>query len=268
MLKTTFISAIILICGWFYFKYFEIRSIYFPTKPIEFYPKEIGLSYEDIFFKAEDNVLLNGWFIPKERPRGTLIFCHGNAGNISHRLEFIKMFYDLGLSVFIFDYRGYGKSKGSPTEKGTYLDAKAAYYYVLSRNDIDKEKIIIYGESLGSALAVNLAKNVKAKLLVTFGCFTRTEDMAKRIYPFLPLWLVVSMKYDSLSKIKDIKIPKLIIHSRNDEIVPFDLGKKLFEEAAMPKEFYVMRGGHNDAVLINKEEFLKRIDEFFKKYGV
>ncbi|MBM3253229.1 MAG: alpha/beta hydrolase [Candidatus Omnitrophica bacterium] len=265
---TIFILLIILACGWFYFRYFEIRSIYFPIGPIEFTPKEVGLLYEDIFFKTKDNKLLNGWFVPKDSSRGTIIFCHGNAGNISHRLEFIKMFHNLGLSVFIFDYRGYGKSKGTPTEKGTYLDAEASYGYVSSRSDIDKEKIIIYGESLGSAVAVDLATNVNAKVLITFGCFTRTEDMAKRIYPFLPLWLMVSMKYDSLYKIKGIKIPKLIIHSQNDEIVPFDLGKKVFKEAPEPKEFYMMRGGHNDAILINREEFLERIDEFLRKNGV
>ncbi len=268
MLVKILIISVILACGWTCFRYFEIKSIYFPIKAIEFIPTELDLSYEDIFFKTKDNILLNGWFVPSQRSRGILFFFHGNAGNISHRIEFVKMFHDLGLSVFIFDYRGYGKSKGSPTENGTYLDAQASYDYILSRKDISEKKIIIYGESLGSAVAVDLARKVKADALITFGCFTSTKDMARRIYPFLPLWVGVSMRYDSLSKIKEIKIPKLIIHSRNDEIVPFDMGQRLFEAAEEPKEFYIMRGGHNDSILINKDGFLKRVDEFLTKQGI
>lgn len=269
MLKIILTLSVILIGGWVYFRHFEIKNIYFPTKGIEATPQHINLSYEDIFFKTKDNILLNGWFIICPKSRATLLFCHGNGGNISHRLEFIKMFHDLGLNVFIFDYRGYGQSQGKPNEKGTYLDAQAAYDYLLSRNEVNQNKIIIYGESLGSAIAIDLVRqNIKAKALITFGGFTSIEDMARKLYPYLPLWFTVSTKYDSVSKIKDITIPKLIIHSSDDEIVPFEQGRRLFEEAAEPKEFYSIEGGHNEAMLINQQRCLKRIDEFLAKYGI
>ena len=135
-------------------RWFEWSNIYFPYKFVEANPKDIGLSYEDVYFETSDGAKLNGWFIPaKAPPRATVIFCHGNAGNISHRLDIIRMLNSLGLNIFIFDYRGYGRSRGWPTEKGTYLDLEAAHEYVLNRDDIDKEKIIVYGKSLGGAVA-------------------------------------------------------------------------------------------------------------------
>ena len=268
MLKLFLTVFFFSIFGYLYFRYFEVKSIYFPTKQIEFYPKDIDLDYEEISFNTKDNVSLNGWFIPGKRPRATLIFCHGNAGNISNRLEFIRLFNSINLNIFIFDYRGYGKSKGSPNEKGTYLDVRAAYEYVCSRDDVDKNKVIVYGESLGGAVAIDLAKDQEDLMaLITFGSFSSTKDMAKAVYPFLPIWFMVSMKYDNISKVKDIKIPKLIAHGANDEIVPFKQGEALFKEAANPKEFLVLRGGHNDAILIEQGEFLKKVDEFLTKYG-
>lgn len=250
-----------------YLKYYEKKGIYFPIKKIEFSPSDIGLRYEDIYFTTEDGIRLNGWFIPAVNPRATLLYCHGNAGNIGHRLEVIEIFNRLNLNAFIFDYRGYGRSGGVPSESGLYKDSEAAYDYLVEREDIERDKIIAFGKSLGANVAINLASKRNFALLIAYGGFTCTYDMGRRIFPFLPLfkWLV-TVKYDAKALIKDIHTPKLIIHSIDDEIIPFELGKRLFEAASRPKEFYPMRGGHNEAILLNREEFSSRIKTFLKEY--
>ncbi len=279
MLKTILFIIIFLILGKVYFKWFERRNIYFPSERIEYTPEQIFLKYEDISFKTKDNCLLNGWFVPAGKKAGqtvpglenpTLIFCHGNAGNIGDRIEFLRIFYNLGLNVFIFDYRGYGQSQGCPSEEGTYLDTCAAYDYICSRPDIDKGKIIVYGESLGAAMAIDLAvhKDINLKAVIIYGGFSSTKDMARAIYPFLPLWRLVSIKYDSLSKIKDVTIPKLILHGTYDEIVPFNQGEKLFQAAVEPKEFVSLEGTHNDAILVQENKFSEKIQEFLKRYNI
>jgi len=249
-----------------YLRYFEKKGIYYPTKEIESTPINVGLKYGDVFFDTDDGLKLNGWFIPAENPRGTLLFCHGNAGNISHRIEIIKIFNRLNLNVFIFDYRGYGKSQGSPTEVGLYRDTQAAYKYLLSRKNINKETIVIYGKSIGANVAIDLASKVKAAALISESGFSSAYDMGKKLFPYLPVKWIITVKYNALTKIKNIPIPKLIIHSQDDEIVPFKLGKKLFEAALAPKEFYHMRGGHNEAIFMAREEYSVQINNFLSKY--
>src|SRR3989338_8252569 len=139
-----------------YVRYIERKTIFFPSREIEYTPKELGLEFEEVFFKTKDNLELWGWFLPAQDTQYNLLFCHGNAGNISHRIEKLRFFHDLGLNIFIFDYRGYGKSKGQPSEKGLYRDAKAAYDYLLSMN-IKPDQIIGYGESLGGTVIIDLA---------------------------------------------------------------------------------------------------------------
>lgn len=265
MIKWILTIVSFLIAGFIYLRYFERSNIYFPTRIIEAAPAHCGLEYEDIFFKTEDGVELNGWFVPAKETKATLIFCHGNGGNISHRLEIIKLFHEMGLNVFIFDYRGYGKSKGRPSEKGTYSDALAAYRFVCSRKNLRKIPVVLYGKSLGAVIAIDLATKADVEALIIDSAFTSVLDMAKELYPFLPSKLI-SMRYDALSKIASIEIPKLIIHSRDDEIVPFHHGEKLFQTAGEPKEFYLMRGGHNDAMFLSSEEYQARIEIFLSKY--
>ncbi|MBL7198047.1 MAG: alpha/beta hydrolase [Candidatus Omnitrophica bacterium] len=249
-----------------YLKYFERKGIYYPTKGIEFTPTHIGLKYEDVFFNTDDGLKLNGWFIPAENPRATLLFCHGNAGNISHRIEIIEIFNKLELNVFIFDYRGYGRSQGSPSEEGLYRDAQAAYKYLLNRENIKKGAIVIYGKSIGANVAIDLASKVKPACLISESGFSSAYDMAKKLFPYLPIKWIITIKYDALTKIKNIPIPKLIIHSQDDEIIPFRLGKKLFDAAVQPKEFYQMRGGHNEAIFMAREEYGVKINNFLSRY--
>ena len=227
------------------------------------------MEYEDVYFTTSDGVKLNGWFIPAPiEPAGTIIYCHGNAGNISHRLEILKMLNNLGVNVLIFDYRGYGKSKGSPSEKGTYLDALAAYEYISVRPDVDVNRITVYGRSLGGAVATDLAANADVRAIIIDSAFTSASDMAKEIYSFLPISSFMSIKYDTLSKVADLDMPKLVIHSEDDEIVPFAHGEKIFATAGQPKEFYSARGGHNDGIILYMDQYQDRVGEFLRKNGM
>ncbi len=257
-----FIGIIILL--FFSIRHLEQKNLFFPFREIETKPNDIGLDYEDITVTTKDAVRLVGWFVPSKMHRATLIFCHGNAGNIGHRIEKIKIFNELNLDVLIFDYRGYGMSTGSPSEDGLYLDAEAAYDYLVNAKKISPSGIIVYGESLGGAVAVDLASKYEVGGIIIEGGFTSVKDMAKKIFPFIPTF-VYANKFDSLQKIKNVKYPKLILHSIDDEIVPFEFGKKLFVAALEPKEFVELRGGHNDAFLASKEIFRSRIDLFVNR---
>lgn len=260
-MKAIIILTGILIVLFFFIRNLEQRNLYFPFRELESNPKDIGLDYEDVIVTTKDMVQINGWFIPSKTALATLIFCHGNAGNISHRMEKIKIFNELNLDVLIFDYRGYGISKGRPSEKGLYLDAEGAYNYLVNKKRVPPVKTIVYGESLGSAVALDLAGKHEVGGIIIEGGFTSVKDMARRIFPFIPAFIYAS-RFDSLDKIRDVKAPKLIFHSIDDEIIPFKFGKELFIAAAEPKEFVELRGGHNDAFLTSKEIFIREIDSF------
>ena len=249
----------------FYIKYLENNGIYYPIKDIGFYPSSIGLSYEETDITTEDGCNINGWFIPYPNAKYTLLFCHGNAGNIGDRIDKLDLLRRIGLNIFIVDYRGYGKSQGRPFENGFYLDAQAAYNYLLNTHNIKSEQIILYGESLGTAVVIDLASKKKVRAVIVEGAFSRGRDMAVKIYPFLPAFLF-SNSFDSIRKITKINVPKLFIHSRNDEVVPFALASKLYNTAGEPKEFVEIIGGHNTAFLDSKEKYVSAIALFIEKF--
>jgi len=254
-----------LVLGLLWFRYFEWKSIFFPTREIFDTPKAFGFDYEDIYIKTEDGQTINAWFIPaKNNTNLTILFSHGNGGNISHRIDKITILRNLGLNVFIYDYRGYGKSQGKPSEEGIYLDIQAAYNYLIKEKGLKPDDIIAYGESLGAAVNVNLASQVKLKALILEGIFSNAKDMSKEVYPFLPVFLIRS-KFDSLSKIKQITMPKLFIHSKDDEIVPIHLSKKLFNAAPGEKTFTTIAGGHNTCHIDSQDEYIKSIASFVEK---
>lgn len=256
------LTAVILAFG--YIKYLESRSVFFPTKNIEFTPEFINLPFEDIYIETEDKLKINGWFIPYGGAKYTVLLCHGNAGNIADRLDKISLLHRLGVNIFIIDYRGYGKSQGRPSESGIYLDAKRAYDYLINSRNIRPENIILYGESLGGAVAINLASEVKIAGLILEGAFSKGRDMAKKIYPFLPP-LLFSNKFDSLIKIKKIEAAKLFIHSKDDEIVPFALAQKLYNTAKEPKRLVEVAGSHNNAFLDSQQTFFSSIAAFIRE---
>jgi hypothetical protein len=241
----------------------ESRSLFFPSKRIEHTPATAGLEFTDTFFKTKDNKTINGWFIPAKDSEFTILFFHGNGGNISHRLDKIKILNNIGLNVFIIDYRGYGKSQGKPSEKGVYLDASAAYDYLVKILGVGPDSIIVYGESLGGAVAIELCTKVTAKGLIIEETFTSIRDMAKIIYPYFPS-VFVADRFNSLTRAGKISIPKLFIHSRNDDIVPFSLGEKLYKKAREPKHLVVISGGHNNAFLESEQDYTGYVKNFVK----
>jgi len=263
VLKIALIASITIGVLLLFLRYIETRTLFYPTKEIQAFPDRANLGYKDVYFKTSDNVKIDGWFIPCKDSTFTILFCHGNAGNISHRIEKMKFFNELGCSVFIIDYRGYGKSEGKPSETGFYKDAEAAYKYLLSQG-ISTEQIIGYGESIGGAVIVDLASREKMKAIILDSTLTSVRDMIKSTYSFVPYW-VFSSRFDSESKIKLIKVSKLIIHSINDEIVPFQLGTKLYETAPEPKEFLQIYGGHNSNFYESKDLLRKKIGDYIDK---
>ncbi|MFA5059592.1 MAG: alpha/beta hydrolase [Candidatus Omnitrophota bacterium] len=256
------IAVFILLVG--FVRYFEANSIFHPTTEMPVNPNLIGFDYEDVYFKTQDNLLLNGWFIKSPGALTTVLFFHGNAGNISHRLEKIVLFRQLGLNTFIIDYRGYGKSEGKPTEEGIYKDASAALDYLSTRDDINRNRLIVYGDSLGGVVAVDLASRKKVAALIVDSSFPSAADVSKTIFPFIPSFFLRT-KMDSAKKVKQVTIPKLFIHSTNDEIIPFALGKKLFDLAGSPKEFLSITGGHNTNHIDSHDVLIKNITQFLKK---
>ncbi|HDH04240.1 MAG TPA: alpha/beta hydrolase [Nitrospirae bacterium] len=242
-------------------RFLEKKSLYFPLQKIESTPQDTGLDYEEVFVTTKDGVQISAWFIPSGEPRATILFSHGNGGNISHRIEKMKTLNDLDLNIFIFDYRGYGMSKGNPSEEGLYLDAEAAYDYLVNEKKIPAGKIIGYGESLGGAVIIDLAGKRELGGVIIEGSFSSIRDMAKKYFPFIPPFVFKS-SFNSFEKIKSIKSPKLHFHAVSDETVPFELGKKLFDNALEPKEFVLLQGGHNDSFLISQDVFITGIDLF------
>lgn len=244
-----------------YFLWVEQKSLYYPDKTINETPRDINVKYEDVYFQTEDGEKINGWFIPGSL-KTTILFCHGNAGNMSHRLHRVKFFHDMGFNVLLFDYRGYGKSTGKPSEKGLYKDTIAAYDYLREEKGIEDVDIIAYGKSLGGAMAADLCLNRKVKTLVIESTFSSVTDCAKEIYPFLPASLIVTQKYDTESKIGEINIPKLILHGRNDEIINFKHAEVIYNAANEPKEFIAFWGGHNDDVYVTSNDYKIKFKEF------
>ena len=233
---------------WAYLRYFEWRNVYYPSHDMQGTPADLGLAFDDVTFISEDGRLLHGWWIPHDHPRGTIIHCHGNAGNISDRGEMAADLHRLGVNVFLFDYRGYGESRGLPTEQGTYRDARAAYEVVRARYaDVENPPVIVHGQSLGGAVAIQLALDKPVRALIIESTFTSTVDMGRYLYPLLPVSLFCRFRYDSAAKVPQLRIPKLFVHSPQDDTVPYVLGRKLFDAAAEPKKFVELRGGHNES---------------------
>ncbi len=243
--------------------YFSQASlIYYPAREHIAHPRQVGLDYEPVSFRTEDGLALSGWYVPAVPERAVLLFLHGNAGNISHRLSSLQIFNHLGLSTLIFDYRGYGQSEGQPDEAGTYRDAQAAWRYLVETRGHDPRHIVYFGRSLGAAVASYLAASRPPRALIIESAFTSMPDLAARFYPFMPVRWLSRFHYSTRDQVVRIDAPLLIIHSRGDEIVPFEHGRLLFEMARPPKQFLELQGGHNDAFLISGERYVDGLNDF------
>ncbi|MBL1140982.1 MAG: alpha/beta hydrolase [Proteobacteria bacterium] len=266
-LKRLFLSLIfILLSTWLslniMFHFFQSNFIYFPDNTVVTTPDYLSLDYEDLTLKTNDGIELNAWWIPNPNARATLLFFHGNAGNISHRLGSINIFHKLGLSVFIIDYRGYGKSTGKPTEKGTYIDAETAWNYLIKEKNVKPDNIIIFGRSLGGAIAAWLAEKHQATGLIIESSFTSIAEIGKHYYPYLPTSLLARIKYPSINRMQNIHSPVLVIHSATDEIVPYKFGQDLFNAANEPKTFLDIQGNHNDGYMFSGNTYINGLNHF------
>jgi len=239
-----------------------------PGRALTASPTDIGLAYEDVSLATRDEEVLHGWYIPATDPIGVVLFFHGNAGNISHRLDSIEIFHELDLDVLIIDYRGYGQSSGKTSERGTYLDAQTAWDYLVDKRGIAPEKIVIFGRSLGGAVASWLAARTTPGAVILESCFTSGPDMADRLYPFLPVRLITRLKYPVKDYVKHVSSPLLVIHSQQDEIIPFDMGQSIFAAAPEPKEMLALSGDHNGGFLLNRNQYLAAIGKFLDQYLV
>jgi fermentation-respiration switch protein FrsA (DUF1100 family) len=241
----------------------EQLFVYYPTRQIRSTPRDAGLEYRDIYLVTDDRIRIHGWFIPCENAIVTLLVFHGNGGNIGDRVVWFEMLHSLGVHVMAIDYRGYGLSEGEPFEEGLYRDAHAACDWWERERKPAGEKLILFGESLGGAVAVHLAANVSPDALILQSTFTSARDMAKTMFPLGLLQPFVNVHFDSAKVIAGIRCPKLIIHGTDDSIVPFRLGETLFNLASSPKEFYAVPGaGHNDLPWVGGAEYQRRIESF------
>jgi len=253
----------VLLCVFLYLM--QPRLLYYPNLPgrkLTASPADIGLDYETVSLVTADNIRLHGWFVYAPRQRGTLLFFHGNAGNISHRLDSLRIFTRLGLSTLIIDYRGYGESEGNISEEGTHLDGEAAWEYLTGARGIDPRQILVFGRSLGGAVAAHLVAGRPAAGLILESSFTSVPDLAARFYPFLPVRLLSRYSYDTRKYLAQVASPVLVIHSPDDEIIPFTNGLELYDAANEPKTMLRIRGGHNEGFLASGPLYYNGLEGF------
>lgn len=238
--------------------------IFFPDPHLVATPEAVGLQYEDVYFTTEDGIRLHGWFVPAPGAKWTLLWMHGNAGNISHRLDnLLQMHQRLRLQIFLFDYRQYGQSQGTVSEPGTYLDAQAALQTLRQRPDVEPQSIILFGRSLGGAVAVEVARQTPCRALILESPFTSVADMAARVISFVPIGRLLRTRYDSLGKIPQVTAPLFVLHGDRDEVVPFEQGRRLYDAANEPKTFYTIVGAsHNDTYLVGGAPYWQAWERF------
>jgi fermentation-respiration switch protein FrsA (DUF1100 family) len=245
---------------------FQERLIYFPERQLIATPMDAALQYEDVHLTTSDGVLLHGWYVPADNQQAVLLYFHGNGGNISHRIEALLQFHRIGLSTLIIDYRGYGRSEGEPGESGTYKDAEAAWRYLVVDRKINPGTIVLLGRSLGGAVAAYLASRESPRALILESTFTSIPDRGAELYPYFPVRLLSRFRYDTLNRMKEIRSPLLIVHSPEDEIVPFSHGQHLFQAANEPKEFLRIGGGHNDGFVVSAAQYERGLRDFLSRY--
>ncbi|OYQ68006.1 alpha/beta hydrolase [Pseudanabaena sp. SR411] len=254
----------------------QSNLVFMPSRDVIETPEILGIKFENIQITTRDNINLDTWFVPAKDNdlvgKGVILFCHGNGGNISNRISYLPIFRELGLATFLFDYRGYGKSGGSPSEEGTYADVEAAWQYLTQERQIPLQKIIIYGESLGGAIASYLAQKISqpngnnnAGGLVLASTFTSISDRAAELYPFMPIRFLSRFSYNSIDRLPSIKIPVLVIHSIDDEIIPFHHGERNFQVANPTKKLVRLRGDHNGGFLDSLETYRNGLHEFIQR---
>ena len=267
--RDAMLKALLMLAGGYVFLVAVIyllqgRLLYLPNVPgreLSMTPADVGWDYEDLSVETDDGVNLHGWFVPGQGPR-VLLFFHGNAGNISHRLESVRQFLSLGLSVLIIDYRGYGRSGGRPTEAGLYRDADAVWRYLTETRGVRPADVVVFGRSIGGSVAARLASQRQPLALIVESSFTSVPDIARELYPWLPVRWLSRLNHATRDYVRHARCPVLVVHSRDDEIIPFHHGEAIFAAAPEPRSMLVIRGTHNDAYVRDQRRYVDGLSDF------
>ena len=267
-----FVALLVIACIYLgfalYLLLWQARLVYRPARELSATPSQRGLKFEEVNFASEDRTRLHGWYVPCLSARGVILFCHGNTGNISHRLELLNILNRLHYDVFIFDYRGYGKSDGVPTELGTYQDASAAWNYLINEREKTAAQIVILGRSLGGAIAAWLAAKVDPRALILESSFRSMPLLASELYPYLPIKILTRLKYPTEQALVGVKCPLLIVHSVDDELIPFHHSQHLFDHfCGDTKELIRIRGRHDDGFLHSGLLYESGLRDFLHRYA-
>lgn len=258
--------AVVFVAATTYLYFNQKNLVFFPTRELAVTPDRLGLEYEDVFVEMPGGSSIHGWyFTPPDSTAGAsrvVLFCHGNAGNISHRLETVEMLLSLGAGVFLFDYRGYGRSQGVASEENVYADARACYTWLVNEKGFAPDEIVIFGRSLGGAVGIDLAARFRCGGLIVESSFTSAADMGKKIFPIFPVKLILKYRFDSVERIGRLSCPVLIVHSPDDDIIPYRMGKALYERANSPKRFLEISGRHNDRDYVNEPTYVEALRGF------
>lgn len=258
------ILSLVFLNGWMYLQ--QPAMIFYPMRTLEAEPTDWGMPFEDVRLTTADAVELHGWYIPAPNATRVLLFMHGNAGNISHRRDSIAIFRRLGLDVFIFDYRGYGRSQGAPDEAGLYCDAQAAWRYLTETRGVAAQDIVIFGRSLGGAVAAQLASQLPeqapARALILESTLSSARDFARQVFPLLARLVVLRYDFYTSRYLQSVACPVLVLHSPDDEIMPYALGERVFRAAREPKRFVKLRGDHNGGFLLTQPEYEQALGDF------
>jgi len=257
------IYVYLVIIGYFYFN--QSSFIYLTSNEIKVTTQDLNFITENIAFITSDGLQLNGWFIANDNSNKVLLFSHGNAGNISDRIDILNILSKLDLNIMIYDYRGYGNNPGIPTEEGTYQDARAAWEYLINKG-FQSDQIIIYGRSLGGAVAAKIAAEVNPAGLIIDSSFISLTKLATDLYAWLPVRYLLKHKYQTIKHLKTVKSPVMIIHGKNDQMIPIEHSQVLFENTASNQKIFLkLQGGHNDSYIVDREKYLEGLNEFINR---
>jgi len=247
------------------FRRFKRRRLFLPDRYPNgvWQPSRFGLAVVDVWFQSEDGLTLHGWWMPHPRATGTILYCHGTTGNIAHQIDVFRHLRLLKTNGFAFDYRGYGRSEGEPSEEGLYRDVRAAYDYLTGELDQPAQSIVLFGHSLGGAVAIDCAIDRQVAGLIVESTFTHLKDATRSSYPSLPMHLLVRRQFHSLEKVRRLTVPTLFIHGGSDATLPLEHTQRLFREAPQPKQLYVVpRAGHNDVYRYGGSRYLRKLRRF------